>query len=47
MMVRKSLDPGLDRQSITAAKKIKFTPAMKNGAPITVMKQLEYSFSIY
>lgn len=38
---------GLMQQAIEAAKKIKFTPATKDGQPISVTKQIQYSFSIY
>jgi TonB family protein len=47
ILVSRSLDPELDRQAVIAARKIKFTPATKNGIPVTVVKQVEYTFSIY
>lgn len=37
---------GLTDQAIKAAKKIKFTPAMKNGQPVSMWMQLEYNFSL-
>jgi len=43
----KELPDGLTEQAILAAKRIKFSPARQNGRPITVTKQVEYSFSIY
>jgi len=36
-----------DRNALSAAKKIKFEPAMKNGEPVTVTKLVEYVFTIY
>jgi outer membrane biosynthesis protein TonB len=39
-----SLPYGLNEQSIEAAKKIKFKPAMKDGKPIKVSKIIEYRF---
>jgi len=42
-----SLDPGLDANSINAAYKIKFEPAQKDGKPISVVKVIEFGFSIY
>lgn len=38
---------GLVDQAIAAAKLIKFNPAIKNGAPVTVEKTVVYSFDIY
>ena len=36
-----------DRQALSAARKIKFTPAMKNGEPVTVTKTVQYTFEIF
>ena len=36
---------GLTERAIEAAKRIKFTPAMKDGKPVSVWMQLEYNFS--
>jgi len=36
-----------DRNAVSAAKKIKFEPAIKNGEPITVTRLVEYIFTIY
>lgn len=41
------LSDGLTEQAIVAAKKIMFIPAKVNNVPVTVSKQVEYSFSIY
>ncbi len=40
------LPHGLNQKAIEAAKKIKFLPAVKNGIPITVVKQIEYNFKL-
>jgi TonB family protein len=41
------LPDGLTEQAIAAARQIKFTPAIRDGNPKTVVKLVEYSFSIY
>lgn len=38
---------GLTEQAISAAKSIKFQPALQNGQPVTVSKIMEYNFTIY
>jgi len=38
---------GLTNQAITAARGIRFEPAFKDSQPITVTKQVEYSFTLY
>ena len=38
---------GLTEQAIAAARSIKFEPQMVNGSPVTVTKQVQYSFTIY
>jgi protein TonB len=43
----KGLPNGLTEQAIAAARRISFTPAMSNGQPQNVTKQIEYTFSIY
>jgi protein TonB len=43
----KGLPNGLTEQAISAARRISFQPAMINGSPQSVTKQIEYSFSIY
>ncbi|MGE3465582.1 MAG: TonB family protein [Pyrinomonadaceae bacterium] len=47
IMVVKPLEASLDRQAILAAQRITFEPAKKNGVPISVVKQVEYSFTIF
>ena len=43
----KRLPHGLTQSAIAAAKRIGFTPAMKNGTPYSVTKQIAYRFTIY
>ena len=38
---------GLTLKAVEAASKIKFTPAMKNGAPVSVRGNLEIIFNLY
>ncbi|MDX6382603.1 MAG: hypothetical protein QOK48_176, partial [Blastocatellia bacterium] len=38
---------GLTGTSIEAAKQVKFTPATKDGHPVSVLTQLEYNFNSY
>lgn len=38
---------GLTEQAIQAARQIRFEPAMRNGQPYAVTKQVQYSFTIY
>lgn len=41
------LSSGLTEQAVIAAQKIKFTPAIKDGTPVSVAKAFEYNFSIH
>lgn len=41
------LPEGFNDKAIEAARKIIFKPAMKDGKPVTVSKQFQYSFSLY
>lgn len=41
-----SLGGGLTEQAIEAARRIEFEPAIEHGQPVTISKQIEYSFSI-
>jgi TonB family protein len=43
----KTLPDGLTEQSVEAARKIKFTPAEKDGLPVSMFMQLEYHFKPY
>jgi periplasmic protein TonB len=45
--VIKSLDPGLDKQAITAVRTWKFEPATKEGKPIAVHLKAEVNFRLY
>jgi TonB family protein len=45
--VIRGLPDGLTEKAIEAAKKIRFKPAEKNGAPVTVRGQLEFTFNLY
>lgn len=38
---------GLTRKAITAAYRIRFTPATKDGKPVSMYMQLEYNFNLY
>ncbi|HEY0047853.1 MAG TPA: energy transducer TonB [Pyrinomonadaceae bacterium] len=38
---------GLVKAAIEAAKKIRFEPAIKNGKPVTAVKIIEYTFTLY
>lgn len=42
-----SLPNGLTEKAITAAHQIKFTPAMKNGRPVSMYTTIEYVFNLY
>jgi len=42
-----SLPDGLTEQAIAAAKKIVFIPARKNDTNVTILKTVQYNFSIY
>ena len=43
-LVVRGLPAGLTEQSISAARRIKFVPATKNGRPVSTFIQLEYHF---
>lgn len=43
----RGLPDGLTERAIAAAKQIKFTPAMKDGHPVSMWMQLEYNFNLY
>src|SRR5215813_7935632 len=45
--VIRGLPYGLTENAIDAAKKIKFTPAMKDGTPVSVRGSLEFAFNLY
>ena len=41
------LPDGLTEQAIVAAKQMRFEPATKNGQPVTVIKSVQFNFTIY
>lgn len=41
------LPDGLTQQAINAAKMIRFEPAKRDGKPISITKQFQYSFTLY
>lgn len=43
----KGLPNGLTNQAVNAARAVRFEPARRKGKPFTVVKILEYSFTIY
>jgi len=45
--VVEALPYGLTDQAIEAARTIKFTPARKDGKPVSVWMQLEYNFNLF
>ncbi|HEU0173840.1 MAG TPA: TonB family protein [Blastocatellia bacterium] len=45
--VIRGLPDGLTEKAIEAAKKIRFNPAVKNGAPVSVRGTLEFTFNLY
>jgi len=47
VMISRALGYGLTTQAIRAARKIRFTPAMKDGIPVSMHIQLEYNFNLY
>lgn len=47
IIVLSALGFGLDKEAVEAARQIKFTPQIKDGKPVSVVKQIEYSFTIY
>ncbi len=44
--VVRGLPDGLTEKAIEAAKRIRFNPAVKNGSPVSVRGQLEFSFNL-
>lgn len=47
ILVLKGLGYGLDQQALKAAQSITFEPETENGKPVSVIKMLQYSFTIY
>lgn len=46
-VILKSLGYGLDEHALLATSKIRFVPATKDGKPISVIGNLEFSFNLY
>ena len=47
ILVVRGLGSGLDEQAVKAARQLKFAPQMKDGVPVTVVKNVQFSFTIY
>lgn len=47
VLVLTSLGYGLDAEAVKAAKQIKYEPETRDGKPVTTVKTLEYTFTIY
>src|SRR5687767_10993724 len=47
VQVIRGLPHGLTEAAVRAARTIKFTPAMKNGKPVSMYMQLQYNFNFY
>jgi TonB family protein len=47
VLVLTSLGYGLDAEAVRAARSIKYEPETRDGKPVTTVKMVEYSFSIY
>ena len=47
IVILKALGYGLTTQAVKAARQIKFSPGVKDGKPVSMYMQLEYSFNLY
>lgn len=47
LLVIQSLSHGLTETCLDAASKIQFTPAVKDGRPVSTVMQIEYNFNLY
>lgn len=47
IQVIRGLPLGLTEQAIAAARGVRFTPAMKDGKPVSMWMQFEYNFSLF
>lgn len=45
--IMKKLPHGLTQQALNAARKIRFTPAQKDGKPVSMWMQLQYNFNLF
>jgi periplasmic protein TonB len=47
VFVSRALPFGLTAQAVEAAKRIQFTPANKDGKPVSMWLELQYNFNLY
>ncbi len=47
ILITKALGYGLTTQAVRAARQIQFTPATKDGTPVSMYVQLEYNFHLF
>ena len=47
ILVLRSLPGGLTEKAIQTARKIRFTPATKDGKPVAMFMELQYNFNLY
>ncbi len=47
MLLKNSLGDGLDENAMNAARHIKFSPPIKDGKPKTIIRTVEYSFTVF
>jgi TonB family protein len=47
LRVIRKIPHGLTQRAINAARAIRFTPAVKDGQPVSMWMQLEYNFNLY
>ena len=47
ILIKKALGYGLTTQAIKAARRMKFSPAIKEGRQVSMYMQLEYNFNLY
>jgi TonB family protein len=47
ILILRSLPAGLTESAIQSAKKIKFTPATRDGKPVSMIMELQYSFNVF
>lgn len=47
ILVVRGLPDGLTERALAAARAIKFTPALKDGKPVSVVVTVEYNFNVY
>jgi periplasmic protein TonB len=47
VFVARALSFGLTSEAVKAAKRIQFTPATKDGKPVSMWLELQYNFNLY